>query len=144
MELPLPSETVFHTIETTIKAYRKFAQQNISKQFKNITLDQSITLIYLAKFPDLNQNQLAKLLFKDNASFTRMINLMVKNGFLERSMNLEDRRRFNLEITSKGTEVISKISLIIQNNRTKSLKGISRNELTQLKVILDKIKTNCI
>jgi DNA-binding MarR family transcriptional regulator len=144
MELALPSETVFHSIETSIKAYRKFAQQNISKQIKNITVDQCITLIYLAKFPELNQNQLAKLLFKDNASFTRMINTIVKNGFLKRSMNLEDRRRFNLEITSKGTEVISRISPIIVDNRTKSLNSITQNELTQLKVILNKIKDNCI
>jgi len=144
MNISLPSETVFHSIETTIKTYRKFAQQNITKQIKNITVDQSIALIYLVKFPDLNQKQLAELLFKDNASFTRMINIMVKNGFLKRFMNQEDRRRFVLEITPKGTEVINKISPIIVDNRTKSLNGITQTELEQLNAILNKIKSNCI
>lgn len=144
MNISLPSETIFHSIETTIKTYRKFAQHNISEKIKNITIDQSIALIYLVKYPDLNQNQLAELLFKDSASFTRMINIMVKNGFLIRSINEEDRRRFILEITPKGTEVIEKLSPIISNNRTKSLFGITQTELNQLNIILNKIKSNCI
>lgn len=143
MNISLPSETIFHSIETTIKTYRKFAQHNISAKINNITIDQGIALIYLAKFPDLNQNQLSELLFKDNASFTRMINIMVKNEFLIRSMNEEDRRRFNLEISPKGSEVIEKLLPIISDNRSKSLFGITQTELDQLKTILDKIKFNC-
>lgn len=143
MNISLPSETIFHTIESTIKAYRKFAQKNISAEIENITIDQSITLIYLAKFPDLTQNELADLLFKDNASLTRIINTMVKHGFLHRSMNEQDRRRYMLEITSQGEKVLEIMSDIISNNRAKALSGITKTELKQLNTILDKIKTNC-
>lgn len=143
MNISLPSETIFHTIESTIKAYRKFAQKNISAEIENITIDQSITLIYLAKFPDLTQNELADLLFKDNASLTRIINTMVKHGFLHRSVNEQDRRRYMLEITSQGEKVLEIMSDIISNNRAKALSGITKTELKQLNTILDKIKTNC-
>ena len=143
MNLLLPSETIFHTIETTIKEYRKFAQQKVSAEIKDITIDQSLALIYLAKFPDLNQKQLAELLFKDNASLTRILNLMVKKCFLKRSMNLKDRRRFILEVTPKGLEVIDKILPIVATNRSTSLFGISEKEINQLTVILSKIKSNC-
>lgn len=143
MELSLPSETIFHSIESTIKAYRKFAQQRISEEIENLTIDQSIALIHLSKHPELRQNELAELLFKDNASLTRMINTMVKNGFIKRSMNEKDRRRFHLEITSHGKEVIEKLPKIISSNRAKALTKISQSELDQLNTTLKKIKSNC-
>jgi len=143
MNIPLPSKTIFHSVESTIKAYRKFAQQNISKEVENITLDQSMVLLYLKEFPNLKQNELADLLFKDNASLTRIINTMVKHGFLKRSINEKDRRRFNLKITTEGEKVIELLPNIINNNRTKSLLGITKSELDQLNDILNKIKNNC-
>ncbi|WP_296701734.1 MarR family winged helix-turn-helix transcriptional regulator [Algoriphagus sp.] len=143
MEISLPSETIFHTIESTIKAYRKFAQQRISEELENITIDQSIALIHLAEYPDLTQNELADLLFKDNASLTRMINTMVNNGFLKRSMNEEDRRRFKLEITPHGEKVVETLPKIITNNRSIALLGITDTELNQLNSLLRKIKSNC-
>ena len=85
----------------------------------------------------------SELLFKDKASLTRMINIMVKNGFFKRFMNQEDRRKFVLEITPKGTDVIKKLSPIIKNNRTESLLGLTQTELKQLENILNKIKSNC-
>ena len=143
MHISLPSETIFHSIETVIKTYRKFAQQNIHAQIDNITIDQGIALIYLDKFPHLHQNKLAELLFKDNASFTRMINIMVKNGFVKRSIHEEDRRRYKLEVSPQGKDVIKKLTPIIAHNRKTSLVGISPQELNQLEHILHKIKANC-
>lgn len=144
MNISLPSDTVFHKIESTIKQYRKFAQQNISKKIKNITVDQSMVLLYLAKFPELTQNELAELVFKDNASMTRMIELMVRNQYLKRSINEQDRRRYKIEITAKGNEVLNKLPRIISENRAISLAGITKTELNQLETILNKIKSNCI
>ena len=143
MDLSLPSETVFYTIESTAKAYRKFAQKKISSKIEKITIDQSITLILLSKFPELTQNALAELLFKDNASLTRIIDTMVKHRFLKRSMNDQDRRRYNLEITSQGEKNLEELSVIISNNRKKALLGITQTELNQLNIILNKIKSNC-
>lgn len=143
MSIALPSETIFHTIESTIKEYRKFAQKNISDNIKDITIDQGLVLLFLNKHPDLTQREIAELVFKDNASMTRMINTMVRKKYLIRTLNKEDRRRFNLEITTKGKDVLKTLPPIIQNNRNSSLSGITKNELQQLEIILNKIKTNC-
>ena len=143
MSLALPSETIFHAIESTIKEYRKFAQKNISEKLKDMTIDQGLVLIFLNEHPDLTQKKIAKLVFKDNASMTRMINTMVQKKYLKRSMNNEDRRRYKIEITNKGKEVLETLPPIIQHNRNSSLKGITKNELNQLETILGKIRTNC-
>ena len=142
MKLPLPSETVFHLIEKTIKEYRKFSQKNISEKIKDITIDQSLVLLFLKKHPELTQKEIAGLIFKDNASMTRMITLMVNKKYIKRSMNEEDRRRYKLEITSKGNKTLGELESIISSNRKKSLKGITEKELIQLDTILTKINTN--
>ncbi|MCJ7712832.1 MarR family transcriptional regulator [Candidatus Bathyarchaeota archaeon] len=103
-----------------------------------------MVLLYLAKFPELTQNELAELVFKDNASMTRMIELMVRNQYLKRSINEQDRRRYKIEITAKGNEVLNKLPRIISENRAISLAGITKTELNQLETILNKIKSNCI
>ncbi len=143
MNLDLPSETIFHVIESTIKDYRKFAQKNISVKIKDMTIDQGLVLLFLNEHPDLTQKEIAELVFKDNASMTRMINTMVEKKHLKRSMNKEDRRRYKIEITKKGKEVLETLPPIIHHNRNSSLKGITKNELKQLEIILDKIRANC-
>ncbi|AVI50165.1 MarR family transcriptional regulator [Pukyongia salina] len=143
MKLVLPSKTIFHAIESTIKEYRKFAQKNISEAIEDMTIDQGLVLIFLDEYPDMTQKEIAELVFKDNASMTRMINTMVKKKYLKRSMHTEDRRRFNIEITPKGKEVLKILPPIIQNNRNSSLQGISKNEQKQLETILKKIRANC-
>jgi len=142
MTISLPSDTVFHSIESTIKEYRKFSQKNITNKINDITIDQGMVLLYLNKYPELNQKEIAKLVFKDTASMTRMINLMVKNKYLKRSINEQDRRRYKIEITSKGKEILVKLSLIISDNRNKSLNRITQKEIQQVENILNKIKSN--
>ena len=143
MNLVLPSETVFHAIESTIKAYRKYSQQQISVNMAGITIDQSLALIYIDKHPELNQNALAELLFKDTASLTRMINTMVKNEFIERAINSDDLRRYKLILTKKGKDVVNALPKIIASNRNTALEGISKEDEQNVKRILNKIKDNC-
>ena len=143
MNLAVPSETIFHVIESTIREYRKFAQKNISEKIKDMTIDQGLVFLFLNEHPDLTQKEIAGLVFKDNASMTRMINTMVQKKYLKRSMNNEDRRRYKIEITKKGKDVLETLPPIIHYNRNSSLKGITKNELKQLETILGKIRANC-
>ncbi|NHN24062.1 MarR family transcriptional regulator [Flavobacterium jejuense] len=140
--MKIPSKTVFYTIEKTIKSYRKFSKRNFLKVVDDITIDQKLILQYLNDFPGLSQKEIAELVFKDNASLTRMIDLMVNKNFLKRSMNIEDRRRFKIEITPKGKEVLSKLEPVIAENRKKAFAGITEQELIQLDMILNKILFN--
>ncbi len=140
--MKIPSKTVFYTIEKTIKSYRKFSQRNFLKVVDDITIDQKLILQYLNDFPELSQKEIAELVFKDNASLTRMIDLMVNKKFLRRSMNNEDRRRFNIELTSKGKEVLNKLEPVIVDNRKKAFSGITEEELIQLDITLNKILSN--
>lgn len=135
--------TVLYLIEQAIKEYRKLSQKNITKIVKDITIDQCLVLIILNKDEKISQNELANLIFKDNASVTRIIELMVKKDYLNRTIHKEDRRKFNLEITEKGKKTLELINPIAQVNRETALYGLSQEEINLLDTTLNKIITNC-
>lgn len=140
---PLATQTIFYTIERSIKEYRRLAQRNLNKKLDNITIDQALVLTFLDKYPKLSQNEIANLIFKDNASVTRMIDLMTKKNYLKRSVDTKDRRKHILNLTDKGNNTLRVLNAVISNNRKATLKGISNEELKQLEQILNKIITNC-
>lgn len=135
--------TVLYTVEQTIKEYRKIAQRNISKVINDITVDQCLLLMFLNNNATLSQKEIAELIFKDNASVTRIIELMVKKDYLIRNINPLDRRKFNLEITPKGKKTIELLTPIINQNRQTALQGLSNDEIELLDKLLTKIITNC-
>jgi DNA-binding MarR family transcriptional regulator len=143
MNIKNPTGTVLYSIEQAIKEYRKMSQKNITKIVKDITIDQCLVLIILNKDAKISQNELANLVFKDNASITRMIELMVRKEYLNRTIHKEDRRKFNLELTEKGKKTIELINPIIQINRETALNGLSLEEIDLLDKMLNKIIINC-
>ena len=143
MNLRAPTDIVIYSIEKVIKTYRRFAQNNIREIGTSITVDQALLLILLQNRPKLTQVEMAEVLFKDYASITRMVELMVKNDYLTRNENQEDRRRKELIISKKGEDIIEKLFPIIEENRNTALKGLSQSEIEQLDSLLKKIISNC-
>lgn len=143
MEQKNPTGTVLYTIEQTIKEYRKISQKNIEQIVSDITVDQCLVLIILNDDSNSSQKEIADLIFKDKASITRIVELMVKKDYLTRGMNELDRRKFNLQITEKGKKTIELLSPIIKQNRKTALFGLSADEIELLDQLLYKIITNC-
>jgi len=136
-------QTIFYGIENTIKKYRKFAQYNIFQEVNDITLDQILILSILDTEEDISQKDIALNLFKDYASVTRMIELLVKKDYLERKIHKQDRRMFNLKITKKGDETLAKLKPIILKNRSQALKGLSDKQIKEFNKTLNQITKNC-
>lgn len=143
MILEAPHNTIIYTIEKAIKEYRKFAHKNIKKVAEDITVDQGLVLIILDQNPAYSQKEIAQLIFKDLASMTRMIDLMVKKEYLSRSINKIDRRRFDLGISAKGKKTIKKLIPTITHNRRTALEGLTAKDITHLYSSLNRIIANC-
>ncbi len=143
MQLQNVSTTVFYRIEKAIKVYRQFAQRNIKAVYKDVTVDQWLTLKTLHENPSITQKEIGIIVFKDYASVTRIVELLVKKKFLERSIHESDRRRFNLVVTPAGEKMIHQLTPIVAKYRTVALAGITIEEIQQLQNTLDKIISNC-
>lgn len=134
--------TIFYSIESTIKAYRKLAQGEIKKVNSKLTLDQSMVLKKLIEEPDITQMELSNLIFKDYASVTRMIELLVKNGFITREVDPANRRRNKISVTEATRKMMDKITIAVKSNRKLALNNILQKDLEQCRITLENIKKN--
>ncbi len=139
----LPNEVIFYLIERAIKEYRQFAQKQFNKAFTDITVDQAMIFVLIANNPNLNQEEIGQIVFKEKASVTRMIELLRKNGYLKRSIHETDRRRFILLPTDKGEIALENLISIIEKNRSIALEGISEEDQMHLKTTLQSLIKNC-
>ncbi len=137
------NSVIFYNIEQAIKTYRMYAQNQLKINQLKITIDQWLVLKCLKENPKATQIELAEKVFKDNASITRIIELLVKAGFLQREVNKTDRRKFDLKITASGERILDDVYKIVLKNRAKALNGITPEEIETVNTILKKISTNC-
>ncbi len=119
------------------------SQKNISAVVSDITLDQALLLIILEEHPGYSQKEIGGILFREEASITRMISAMVRNELLQKGTHLDDRRRSDLQITQKGREYIALLIPVIRENRAAALQNIEKKEAKLLKEILRKMIMNC-
>jgi MarR family transcriptional regulator, transcriptional regulator for hemolysin len=134
---------IFYSLDKTIKTYRQFAQKRFLEQGFDITIDQWLVLNAIYEKPDITQFDIAGKVFKDTASVTRIIDLLIKKGLLKREVHSSDRRRFTLELTTEGRKLITKITDVVEQNRAIALQGITENELIHMKETLNDIIDNC-
>ncbi|CAM3708281.1 regulatory protein MarR [Flavobacterium saliperosum S13] len=134
---------IFYNIDHSIRLYRMFAQKKLREHGFKITIDQWLVIKCILENPTITQHDLSELVFKDNASVTRIIDLLIKANYLEKEINPDDRRKFMLHVTKEGEEVIRNVQEIVLQNRSKALKGIDDNELEMADAVLRKIIANC-
>lgn len=134
---------IFYSIEKAIKTYRQFAQRNINKAGLDITIDQWLVLRLIEENRERYQNEIAELVFKDTASITRIVELLVVKGYLDRNEHSGDRRRVKLSVTDTGRDLLVKVTPIVANNRNTALRDIPAHDIQDLHQMLNRIIANC-
>ncbi len=133
------NNTLLYTLDKCFRTYNQFAQRNVRKAGYDITIDQWLILKSVAENPDITQNDISKIVFKDNASITRIIQLLVKQGYLTRAPHPLDRRRVNLTLTETGKEITIAVNEIALQNRSAALNGLDDETINLMKDLLQKI-----
>lgn len=119
------------------------AQSEIHKADSDLTVNQLILLIEIEKNPNLQQIDLAELIFKDVASVTRMTDLLFKKGHLRRKVNPKYRRTKTLTLTKTPKEVLKKLMPVITTYRETAIKGFSSKDRKSISNLLDRLSNNC-
>lgn len=143
MEQEKLSASFFYVLEKSIKSYRQMAQRNIALHEQDITVDQLLVLQTMSDHPGITQQQIGEAVFKDYASITRIIDLLVRKGLLNRSGHPTDRRRSDLTISPQGEELLKMFYPVIWSNRKTALDGVTSEQLQLVKNVLLKITDNC-
>ncbi len=137
-------ETInFYLLDKAIRTYRIYSQKKLRENGFKITVDQWLVIKLLMENPGISQQSIAEKAFKDNASITRIIDLLVKSKYLDRKVNPKDRRTSILKVTAIGENIISKVQDLVLQNRKMAQIGITIEELENLNSTLKKIIKNC-
>jgi MarR family transcriptional regulator, transcriptional regulator for hemolysin len=136
-------DVLFYSLESAIKAYRRFAQARLSAAGIDITIDQWLVLKTIHESADVTLQQVGTAVFKDFASVTRIVQLLERKGLLRRKPHPNDRRRSELALTSAGESVIRTVEPIAQAYRRQALDGVDAEEVARLRVVLRRITENC-
>lgn len=119
-----------------------FAQKELRANGFTITIDQWLVIKAILENPGIAQNELAEMVFKDTASVTRIIELLVKAGYLDRKTDPADRRKTILRVKEEGIKIIEQVQALVLRNREKALDTISADELETTNRTLKQIIKN--
>jgi MarR family transcriptional regulator, organic hydroperoxide resistance regulator len=133
-------DSLGYKISITNAAMRGKFNRTISAQGLNVSSEQWGVMNIIKTFPGLTQKELAAKLYKDKTNLTRMIDVLERDGYLERKEDKKDRRIFRIFITGSGEELINKIIPIAESVNRQSSSGLSNEELSQLKSLLKKVQ----
>jgi DNA-binding MarR family transcriptional regulator len=137
------ADSFFYSLEKAIKTYRQFAQQNLARHDLDVTIDQWLVLNTLRDNPDISLASVARAVFKDVASITRIVQLLETKDLVVRHSHATDRRRSTLKLTAKGMAIIRTLAPVIAENRRIALRGMNAADLKRSQQLLDAIVENC-
>ncbi|SCY86285.1 MarR family winged helix-turn-helix transcriptional regulator [Flavobacterium caeni] len=136
------NDILFYNIDKAIRTYRNYAQKRLREHGYKITIDQWLTIKAILENPGITQQDLAEKIFKDNASVTRIIEILVQSGYLHREVNPADRRKTILSVTDEGLSIIEKVQNLVLENRQVALTGIVASDIETANNVLLKIIKN--
>ncbi len=123
----------------------KVVRQDLINRFNNhgidITPEQWVVLSKLEK-ATMNQTDIANGSFKDKHTVSRILDLLVKKGFVVREQDPEDGRKYLVSLTPLGTQELEEAKPHVYASREVGWKNISDEEYAQLLFLLDKIFTS--
>jgi DNA-binding MarR family transcriptional regulator len=90
----------------------------------------------------LIQQDIAHHLQKDKSLIVRQMNGLIEKGYVIRRANKADKRKKNLTLTPKGTEMMNRITELSFEVSNKLLSGIEVEDYNAFRRVLNKIQEN--
>jgi len=131
-------DVLYYLIEKTNKVVRRYSQLRFSEAGIDITVDQWLVLKKINDSERITQIELANALFKDRASITRILELLLEKRLVIKQEGA-DKRVYELSLTSNGRKFMEQAMVIVRDVRKKGMERISDREQEQLKNSLQKI-----
>ena len=131
-------DVLFYLIENTNKVIRRYSQVRFSEAGLEITVDQWLVLKKISDSERITQIELANAIFKDRASITRILDLLLAKKLVEKEAGA-DRRAYELTLTPAGDKFVEQAFMIVKNVRKKGIESLNEKEQDQLRQSLQKI-----
>ncbi|MFT9596759.1 MarR family winged helix-turn-helix transcriptional regulator [Mesobacillus sp.] len=107
-----------------------------------ITTEQWSVLRTLNESGEVSQKELSIRSDKDQATLTKILDLLVKQENVERLANPLDRRSFLVKITPKGAKLVEEITPYLEDIFMKITNGLDEERLAMFREVLLTIEDN--
>jgi len=118
----------------------------VAVEFRNreieLTFEQFVMLLLIDSKGDLIQQDIANHLQKDKSIVVRQMNGLIEKEYVVRLPNRTDKRKKNLILTTKGTEIMNKITELNFEVSSKLLSGVDEDDYLAFGRVLNKIQEN--
>lgn len=122
----------------------RFLSQNFKAKGIHLTREQWSVLAVLWKTDGCSQQLIADTTSRDKPSITRLIDNLVKEGYVTREQHESDRRTNLIYLTEKGREVEAPVMEVVDETIGKATLGLSEMQIEVIKdafqLIYDNIK----
>jgi len=128
--------------------YRLYSQASnlLRKTFQaegfDLTPEQWGILTRLREEEGMNQSHLGEKTFKDRHNITRILNVLEKQGCIERRVDHSDKRVYRLFLTKSGRSLQAKLDGIVKTHREAVFKGLDQADREILQRIFNTIIGN--
>ncbi|MBK7691908.1 MAG: MarR family transcriptional regulator [Bacteroidetes bacterium] len=116
---------------------KRMKEQNLP-----ITPEQFSVLSHLWQKDGLPQCELAQCTNRNRANVTRIIDILEREGIVERKDDKTDRRIFRIYLTEKGKSLKQQTAKCAKQSIRNALMGVSKAEVETCTKVLLKIKSN--
>ena len=130
----LPSIRVLVSMLLVVRAFRNKMDEELRKIGQNCARMEIMGAIMNIQGPK-SQSDIAKRLRVENATITRMVDILSKEGLVERAPHPTDRRVNLLSISAQGEEVLRKIFAVYDAVRDHVLEGVPEEDYDRLQGI---------
>jgi DNA-binding MarR family transcriptional regulator len=135
-------EEFIHTSREVRKILEK--KSSIDCNEKVVPRLQFFALKSIAQNEGITVGELSKVLMMSSGSVAQLIDRLINKGWINKAMDIHDRRIFHLSLTSKGEKEILKMEKIFIKKMSSILSLISEEDLKEIveiqKRLLEQLK----
>ncbi len=129
-------------LERTIRTIKNQQLQKLKENNIDLTIEQWIVLLGVSNHEGSTQKEIAEQTIKDTANVKRIVDQIVKKGYVKKETDATDLRKTQLTLTTEGHQIISKALPLMDDIRQKGLIDVSEKEFDYLLSTLKKIYHN--
>lgn len=134
-------DVLYYLLEKANKVVRRYSQVRFSESGIDITVDQWLVLKKISDSERITQIELANAIFKDRASITRILDLLLEKKLVRKEAGA-DKRAYELTLTTTGEKFMEQALTIVKSVRKKGIETMGEKEQDQLRQSLLKIIHN--
>ena len=119
-------------------------RNELDRRLKHLGLSQArgFALLLLSQHQGaMPQNELAERVGIRGSTLVRQLDLLERQGLVERRENLQDRRVKTVHLTRKAQPLVGQIEAVAQRLRREALAEIGLSELRSCLSVLDRVKS---